>query len=299
MAGRFKGDVRIDGNFNIDRGAHLTGQVLAGIVVVGGELQGNIESAKRVDVLEGGVIVGDVKAGLDHGCGRLAHARARRVRLGRREGQNPRAWPASSAVMSVVRQGTLGATRVCPHCKATVLAKRERSARAANIICDSTRRTPSRRPQAISAMRSRDRSIIPRAASMRVLRGGSITNEQGEKIARHVVGVGALQTRRAAQVQLLGRSGAGARAAQVPPREKSAAPRACGSLAGAFDVDEAQELGARAGIGTESADMLAGHHRHPALVHAARRHALMDRVDDDADSAGLEHFVDATRRSAR
>ncbi len=63
MAGRFKGDVRIDGNFNIDPGAHLTGQVLAGIVVVGGELQGNIESAKRVDVLEGGVIVGDVKAG--------------------------------------------------------------------------------------------------------------------------------------------------------------------------------------------------------------------------------------------
>ena len=63
IAGRFKGDVRIDGNFTIESGAHLTGQVLAGIVVVGGELQGNIESAKRVDVQEGGVIVGDVKAG--------------------------------------------------------------------------------------------------------------------------------------------------------------------------------------------------------------------------------------------
>ena len=63
IAGRFKGDVRIDGNFSIEPGAHLTGQVLAGIVVVGGELQGNIESAKRVDVQEGGVIVGDVKAG--------------------------------------------------------------------------------------------------------------------------------------------------------------------------------------------------------------------------------------------
>jgi cytoskeletal protein CcmA (bactofilin family) len=63
IAGRFKGDVRIDGNFNIEAGAQLTGQVLAGIVIVGGELQGNIESAKRVDVLEGGVIVGDVKAG--------------------------------------------------------------------------------------------------------------------------------------------------------------------------------------------------------------------------------------------
>ncbi len=63
IAGRFKGDVRIDGNFSMDPGAQLTGQVVAGIVVVGGELQGNIESAKRVDVLEGGVIVGDVKAG--------------------------------------------------------------------------------------------------------------------------------------------------------------------------------------------------------------------------------------------
>jgi cytoskeletal protein CcmA (bactofilin family) len=63
MAGRFKGDVRIDGNFSIEPGAHLTGQVLAGIVIVGGELQGNIEAAKRVDVLEGGIIVGDVKAG--------------------------------------------------------------------------------------------------------------------------------------------------------------------------------------------------------------------------------------------
>ena len=63
IGGRFKGDVRIDGNFSIEPGAQLTGQLLAGIVIVGGELQGNIESARRVDVLEGGIIVGDVKAG--------------------------------------------------------------------------------------------------------------------------------------------------------------------------------------------------------------------------------------------
>lgn len=63
IAGRFKGDVRIDGNFTIESGAHLTGQVVAAVVLVAGELQGNIESAKRVDVMEGGVIVGDVKAG--------------------------------------------------------------------------------------------------------------------------------------------------------------------------------------------------------------------------------------------
>jgi len=86
MAGRFKGDVRIDGNFNIEPGAHLTGQVLAGIVVVGGELLGNIESATRVDVQEGGVIVGDVKADPSRSP-RIAHARTRRIRLGRRKGE--------------------------------------------------------------------------------------------------------------------------------------------------------------------------------------------------------------------
>src|SRR5258708_12852083 len=57
MAGRFKGDVRIDGNFTMDSGAHLTGQVLASIVVVGGWLQGNIESAHRVDGPQGGFLL--------------------------------------------------------------------------------------------------------------------------------------------------------------------------------------------------------------------------------------------------
>ena len=63
MAGRFKGDVQVDGNFRIDPGARLEGQVRASTVVVGGELQGNIDAAKHVDVLDSGVIVGDVKAG--------------------------------------------------------------------------------------------------------------------------------------------------------------------------------------------------------------------------------------------
>jgi cytoskeletal protein CcmA (bactofilin family) len=63
LAGRFKGDVQVDGNLTIDGGATLDGQVRAQTVVVGGELKGNIESAKRVELLEGGVITGDVKAG--------------------------------------------------------------------------------------------------------------------------------------------------------------------------------------------------------------------------------------------
>jgi cytoskeletal protein CcmA (bactofilin family) len=63
VAGRFKGDVQVDGNVTLDTGAHLEGQVRASVVVVGGELIGNIENAKRVELLEGGVISGDVKAG--------------------------------------------------------------------------------------------------------------------------------------------------------------------------------------------------------------------------------------------
>lgn len=63
IAGRFKGDVQVDGNLTIDSGAHLEGQVRAQVVTVGGELKGNIENARRVELLETGIISGDVKAG--------------------------------------------------------------------------------------------------------------------------------------------------------------------------------------------------------------------------------------------
>jgi cytoskeletal protein CcmA (bactofilin family) len=63
LAGRFKGDVHVDGNLTIEHGAHLTGQVFAKTVVIAGELHGNINGATRVELLESGVLAGDVKAG--------------------------------------------------------------------------------------------------------------------------------------------------------------------------------------------------------------------------------------------
>jgi len=63
IAGSFKGDVHVQGNLTIEPGARLTGQVRASTVVVGGELQGNIDAAARVELLETGVVAGDVKAG--------------------------------------------------------------------------------------------------------------------------------------------------------------------------------------------------------------------------------------------
>jgi len=71
--------------FTLDSGAHLEGQVKASVVVVGGELLGNIDNAKRVELLETGVINGDVKAGSLYGIRWFAHARSGGVWLGRRK----------------------------------------------------------------------------------------------------------------------------------------------------------------------------------------------------------------------
>jgi cytoskeletal protein CcmA (bactofilin family) len=55
------GHVRID--VTIEAGAKLTGGVQADTVVIGGELAGNIDAAARVELLQTGVLIGDLKAG--------------------------------------------------------------------------------------------------------------------------------------------------------------------------------------------------------------------------------------------
>jgi cytoskeletal protein CcmA (bactofilin family) len=62
IAGRFKGDVNVQGNVTIEQGAHVNGQVSAATVIVSGEVEGNISATSRVELLETGVITGDVKA---------------------------------------------------------------------------------------------------------------------------------------------------------------------------------------------------------------------------------------------
>jgi cytoskeletal protein CcmA (bactofilin family) len=63
IAGRFKGDVNVQGNLTIEAGAKLTGGVRAQTVIIAGELEGNIEAAARVELLDTGVLSGDLKAG--------------------------------------------------------------------------------------------------------------------------------------------------------------------------------------------------------------------------------------------
>ena len=63
IAGKFKGDVNVQGDLTIETGAKLNGGVRAKKVTIAGELEGNIEAASRVELLSSGVIIGDLKAG--------------------------------------------------------------------------------------------------------------------------------------------------------------------------------------------------------------------------------------------
>lgn len=62
IAGRFEGDVNIQGDLTIDSGAKLTGNVHANSVRIAGEVEGNIDSAASVEMLSTGVLNGDLNA---------------------------------------------------------------------------------------------------------------------------------------------------------------------------------------------------------------------------------------------
>jgi len=63
IAGKFKGDVNVQGDVTIEAGAKLTGGVRADKVTIAGELEGNVEEASRVDLLQTGAVTGNLKAG--------------------------------------------------------------------------------------------------------------------------------------------------------------------------------------------------------------------------------------------
>jgi cytoskeletal protein CcmA (bactofilin family) len=63
IAGKFKGDVSVQGDLTIEAGAKLTGSVRANKVTIAGELEGNVEQATNVDLLQSGVVIGDIKTG--------------------------------------------------------------------------------------------------------------------------------------------------------------------------------------------------------------------------------------------
>jgi cytoskeletal protein CcmA (bactofilin family) len=63
IAGKFEGDVHIQGDLTIEPGAKLTGGIRAESVAIAGEVEGNIDHAAKVELLSTGVLNGDLKAG--------------------------------------------------------------------------------------------------------------------------------------------------------------------------------------------------------------------------------------------
>ncbi|MES2604834.1 MAG: polymer-forming cytoskeletal protein [Pseudomonadota bacterium] len=63
VAGKFKGDIHVEGDLTIDAAASVEGQVQAGEINVNGTLQGNITNARHVELKQGSTVTGDIKAG--------------------------------------------------------------------------------------------------------------------------------------------------------------------------------------------------------------------------------------------
>jgi cytoskeletal protein CcmA (bactofilin family) len=63
IAGRFKGTVSVRGEFKVEPGASIEGDISADTVFVGGEVRGKIVAVSRVEFRESGSLVGDLKAG--------------------------------------------------------------------------------------------------------------------------------------------------------------------------------------------------------------------------------------------
>ena len=62
IAGKFKGEIQVKGDLNIEKGAHLTAKITAANVTIGGELEGNVVASAQVKLLESGQLLGDLKA---------------------------------------------------------------------------------------------------------------------------------------------------------------------------------------------------------------------------------------------
>jgi cytoskeletal protein CcmA (bactofilin family) len=62
IGGKFKGEIKIKADLNIEKGAHLGAKIHAANVTIGGEVEGNVISTGQVKLLESGQLIGDLKA---------------------------------------------------------------------------------------------------------------------------------------------------------------------------------------------------------------------------------------------
>jgi len=63
IAGSLNGDINIHGDLTVNEEARLNGTLRARQVALAGKLEGNIESAERVELLDTAVLIGDLRTG--------------------------------------------------------------------------------------------------------------------------------------------------------------------------------------------------------------------------------------------
>jgi cytoskeletal protein CcmA (bactofilin family) len=94
IAGKFKGNVNLQGDLTVEAGAKLTGSVRADNVTIAGELEGNVVESKHIDLASTAVVIGDLKAA---SLTVAAGARMRgQVEFGWEEGKDSKSVPSSS-----------------------------------------------------------------------------------------------------------------------------------------------------------------------------------------------------------
>jgi len=52
----------VKGDLTVEPGSHISGEIRAENVVVRGEVEGNIQATSQVELLDSGVVIGDLKA---------------------------------------------------------------------------------------------------------------------------------------------------------------------------------------------------------------------------------------------
>ena len=219
IAGRFKGDVNVAGRPH-DRGRRQAHRRRARQARrrSRGELEGNIDgAAARRTAREAACSSATSRpASLTVAAGSRMRGQAD---FGWDDKTRPRRSTAASTrhgiarrVMSTARPGTAGATRVCPHCKATILESASVCPPCRRHLRyddggDAARRRTRSRPCASKA-RCAAAEAIPRSNTRWCCR--SATNA-ARKSTRQVIGVGALRAGRAAHLHPAGRDDRGHR----------------------------------------------------------------------------------------
>ncbi len=60
--GSIQGEIAIEGDLTVSRGAQVEGPVRARTVTVGGEVRGPVRAVERVEILSGGSVAGELSA---------------------------------------------------------------------------------------------------------------------------------------------------------------------------------------------------------------------------------------------